>query len=39
VAFTITPDADPAFIQVLARIPASAASADGELFGRLAAQE
>jgi hypothetical protein len=38
-SFAITPDADPAFINVHAEIPASAASADGRLFGRLAAHE
>jgi len=35
VIFTITPDADPAFINVRARIPADAASSTGRLFGRL----
>jgi hypothetical protein len=33
--FDTTPDADPAFINVRAEIPASAASSAGKLFGRL----
>jgi methionine-rich copper-binding protein CopC len=33
--FDTTPDADPAFINVRAEIPASAASPTGKLFGRL----
>ena len=35
VVFDTTPDADPAFINVRAEIPASAASPAGRLFGRL----
>ncbi|MCX6873811.1 MAG: DUF6288 domain-containing protein [Verrucomicrobia bacterium] len=35
VVFATTPDADPAFINVRAEIPASAASPAGRLFGRL----
>ena len=35
VFFDTTPDADPAFINVRAEIPASAASPAGRLFGRL----
>ena len=35
VFFDTTPDADPAFINVRAEIPASAASPAGKLFGRL----
>jgi hypothetical protein len=35
VVFDTTPDVDPAFIEVRAEIPASAASPGGKLFGRL----
>jgi hypothetical protein len=35
VFFDTTPDADPAFINVRAEIPASASSPAGRLFGRL----
>ena len=35
VFFDTTADADPAFINVRAEIPASAASSGGRLFGRL----
>jgi hypothetical protein len=34
VFFDITPDADPAFLNVRAEIPASAAATGGKLFGR-----
>jgi len=35
VSFDTTPDADPAFVNVRAEIPASAVSSAGKLFGRL----
>ncbi len=35
VVFAITPDADPAFINVRAEIPASLVTPTGTLFGRL----
>jgi hypothetical protein len=39
VYFNVTPDADPAYSNVRAEIPASPASSAGNLFGRLNATE